>query len=206
MGIVSRAPAPASAASSSCCRLFPRFALFAVKQRLHAKISYCGVLGFGLAASMATGALAGSVTTPGSYADLGTLGEQAPTPAASAPTRRCRGPGLDDQRRAWATPSVDGDHQYHGRSRHLGGMDSAANGVSADGTIVVGGPTPPTMSHGVPSAGRRRPTPWSTSVPLGAHTPMQTPSTPTAPSSLAQPTRPTTPPSTPSAGRRQPTP
>ncbi len=123
---------------ASC--LFHQITLVVATQRLHAKINYRGVLGFGLAvSSVATGALAGSVTTPGSYADLGTLG------GTSSYASGVSADGTVVVGQAWTTNDIAG-HAFRWTASNstmanlgtLGGIDSAANGVSADGSVVVG--------------------------------------------------------------------
>ena len=97
-----------------------------------------GALGFGLAASMATGALAGSVTTPASYNELGTLGGTGSS-----------GTGVNADGSVVVgysnTTNDTATHAYRWTTTGgmtdlgtFGGTNSYAFGVNADGSVVVG--------------------------------------------------------------------
>jgi hypothetical protein len=90
----------------------------------------------------------------GGMQDLGTLGGSW-SDAFGRFRRRRRGGRLGSQRRrAGACLSLDGVGR-HARPRHAGRLVGArANGVSADGAVVVGGLKTP-QGSGVPFAGRR---------------------------------------------------
>ncbi|MET3613296.1 putative HAF family extracellular repeat protein [Rhizobium aquaticum] len=113
--------------------------LFTKQARLRNAISYAGILGFGLTASMATGAFAGSVTTPGSYSDLGTLG---------GTNSYATGVNADGSVVVGyaGTANNAGVHAFRWTTTTnamtdlgtLGGTDSYAYGVNADGSVVVG--------------------------------------------------------------------
>ena len=103
------------------------------------KIGYLGILGFGLATSMATAAFAGSTTVPASYTDLGTFGGT----ISYASDVSADGSVVVGQ--AWTTNDNAGRAFRWTASSNtmvdlgtLGGIDSAANAVSDDGSVVVG--------------------------------------------------------------------